>query len=352
MNNQRGSFLVMTSMLVAILALLVIGVSQRGQLELRLVTYQLQLTHARLAALAGWQRTLELLEDDAHAAGGYDALNEPWASNPPAFEHQTVLPEQTFFTVAYETGTAPQTQTVYGAHDEQSRLNLNTATPEMMAALPGMDLDVARSIVAFRTATNTTDPALAQQIPSDRTYYQTLSPPYTTKGSAFESLAEVALVRGMTPERFAVVAACCTVYATDNGAVNLNTAPPDVVRALRIKHSTRGIVGLSEAFIAALGTYRRGNDRIAGTADDGVFQRVDDLLQLAQNPRWPGPVLQDDLDVLGALAAAQQVGVASTAARIRVEGRTADGTVAAVLETVVLRGADHRAARVVSWRWE
>ena len=347
--DQRGSFLVMTSVLLAVLSLLVIGVSHRGQLELRLVAYDVGRTQARLAVRAGMQRVLELLAKDRNT---FDALNEPWASNQPAFERQAVWPGQTLFTVAYDTVVDRETHAVYGVQDEQSRLNLNAASPDMIAALPGMDLDVARAIVAFRADADTTDPAISQQMRSDQNYYQSLSPAYTTKGKAYESLAEVALVRGVTPERFAVVSAFCTVYATGTGAVNINTAPPDVVRALRITHPQRGVIGLSEAFVNALLRYRRGNDGVAGTADDGVFQRAEDILQLAQNPQWPGPVLQDDIEVLGVLVGAQQVGVTSSAARIRVEGRTTDGAVIAVAEIVVLRGAAGTTPRVVAWRWE
>lgn len=314
MRNARGSFLVMTAWLLAMLSLLAIGVSHRGQTEVRLVSYEVETAQSQLAAFAGIQRALELLRLDATPA--YDSLREAWATNPAAYQDQRVMEGRTLFNVEVQ--------------DEQSRLNLNaaTTTKDMIAKLSSMDSDVAQAIVAFRDAA---------EHPEEDAYYQTLTPPYTTQRAPFQSLAEVGLVRGMTPERFAVVEHFCTVYPTDGAPVNVNTAPREVLLAL----------GLSDTLASGLIAYRNGNDAQPGTEDDQIFQ------QPSFDPdQWPW-MSADDAAALNALLADGRLGVRTATVRIRAEGRLADGSTVVVANAVMTRpGEQGEPGRTLAWQWE
>jgi type II secretory pathway component PulK len=79
--------------------------------------------------------------------------------------------------------------------DEASKLNLNTATLEMLEMLPWMTPELAAAIIDWRDADSevTTDGA------EDDTY-QRLNPPYRCKNARFESVDELRMVYGMDLE--------------------------------------------------------------------------------------------------------------------------------------------------------
>ncbi len=89
----------------------------------------------------------------------------------------------------------PQNRPVFGIVDEASRLNLNTATAEMLERLPRMTPELAAAIVDWRDEDSEPGPGGAE----DETYLR-LEPAYRAKNAPFESLDELNLVHGMTPE--------------------------------------------------------------------------------------------------------------------------------------------------------
>ncbi len=292
---HRGSILVTTVWLLTILALLALGVSYRASLELRLARYQTALTQATLASWAGFYRAVELLSlDDASS----DSLSDLWAMGPHLVEQPVGHSDVT---------------TRVQISDEQSRLNLNVASSDQIELLPLMNADVAAAIVAF-----------LQPSPSpEDAYYSTLDPPYTTKGVPFESLAELHLVRGMTPERWDIIARFCTIYPTEGAPVNLNTAPPEVLLA----------VGLSSQLVEQVLTYRQGNDGEVGTADDGVIEDIVGFLP----PEEYAALLST-------------LGVSSATFRVRSEGRADEGRVVKIIEAVLERPTEvGQPVRLFAW---
>ncbi len=82
-------------------------------------------------------------------------------------------------------------QPAFGLVDEASKLNLNTATVEMLQLLPGMTPEFAAAIVDWRDADSEPGPGGAE----DETYLR-LSPAYRCKNAPFESVEELRLVYG------------------------------------------------------------------------------------------------------------------------------------------------------------
>lgn len=77
--------------------------------------------------------------------------------------------------------------------DEASKLNLNTATAEMLALLPRMTVETAAAIVDWRDDNDeVTDGGAEEET------YSRYSPPYRCKNAAFESIDELRMVAGMT----------------------------------------------------------------------------------------------------------------------------------------------------------
>lgn len=122
----------------------------------------------------------------------------------------------------------------YTLTDEESRININTATEEVIGRLPGVGPDLARRIVG-----------------------SSLRP--------FSVSEELLAVDKFTQE---VLQACRDKITTySNGMVNINTAPVEVLQSL----------GMDEALAAAILEFRRGPDRQEGTADDGFFGDLSDV---------------------------------------------------------------------------
>ncbi|MDX9755290.1 MAG: type II secretion system protein GspK [bacterium] len=89
-----------------------------------------------------------------------------------------------------------QTQTVvYGLIDEASKLNLNTATQEMLEGLPNMTPELAAAIIDWRDEDeDVTDGGAESQV------YLMNDPPYNCKNAPFGSIFELRLVYGFTDE--------------------------------------------------------------------------------------------------------------------------------------------------------
>jgi DNA uptake protein ComE-like DNA-binding protein len=77
----------------------------------------------------------------------------------------------------------------FGLVDEASKLNLNTATSNMLFCLPRMNLDLNEAILDWRD-TDTNSASFSQ------TFYAMLHPPYQCKCAPFETVDELRLVYG------------------------------------------------------------------------------------------------------------------------------------------------------------
>jgi type II secretory pathway component PulK len=81
----------------------------------------------------------------------------------------------------------------FGIIDEAGKLNLNTVTSDQLMNLPDMTQDIADAIYDWRS------PAGAGG-GGESNYYQSLSDPYTEKDAPFETVEELNLVEGITPQ--------------------------------------------------------------------------------------------------------------------------------------------------------
>ncbi len=83
----------------------------------------------------------------------------------------------------------------FGITDEMSKVNLNTASQDMLAMLRDMTEELAASIVDWRDADSDVTAGGAES-----EYYLLLADPYECKNGPFETVDELLLVRGATPE--------------------------------------------------------------------------------------------------------------------------------------------------------
>lgn len=84
---------------------------------------------------------------------------------------------------------------VFGVADEAGKLNINTASLDMLVMLPGMTDAGAASIIDWR------DPdSEVTEDGAESDYYAIMAEPYQAKNDAFERIEELLWVRDITPE--------------------------------------------------------------------------------------------------------------------------------------------------------
>ena len=83
----------------------------------------------------------------------------------------------------------------YGLTDESGKINLNSASEEMLLRLPGMTAELAASIIDWRDEDSEISPGGAED-----EYYLLLSQPYNCKNSPLETVNEILLIKGASEE--------------------------------------------------------------------------------------------------------------------------------------------------------
>lgn len=122
--------------------------------------------------------------------------------------------------------------------NEAGKVNINYASGEILRQLlnslelpelpseEGNIVDVvADSVLDWRDEDN-----LHRINGAEDDYYNGLPESYDCKDGPFYAVEELLLVRGVTPEVYQKLSNCVTVYS--DGKININTAPPEVLRSV------------------------------------------------------------------------------------------------------------------------
>lgn len=286
--NKRGSILVTTLWIMAILSLLAAGIGFRASLEVRLGKYAMDRLEGRYLAKAGILKMIQYIRDDRKTK--YDTLYECGI----ALEEEET-PEDIFgpesnklqngtFSIHYEAPRDPEEEgeeeaeaeetyaefakpeKVYGITDEERKININLKTENMtetefrniMGRLLGGAISEEEGEV-FSTEDGGLVTAILhwQGKAGGNIEHGTAEHPYKPKKAPFEFAEELLLVKGMTRRIFNGIKDYITVYG--NGKINVNTAPREVLAAI--------IPSPEIADYVIDG--RNGPDKKKGTEDDG-----------------------------------------------------------------------------------
>jgi DNA uptake protein ComE-like DNA-binding protein len=192
--KQRGSILVGVLWCMVLLSVLVIGVLHTARMDLMAVKNYGDRVQAHYLALAGVERAKALIYQDLLARQGA-ARNHTGALYNDPKDFQDVSLGRGKFQVFRR---APQEEgggLVYGISDEESRLNLNTASQSELTNLTGMTPDILSAIVAWKGGGQT-----SARTNADTDYYLSLRPPYLPRNGPFQTVRELLMVRGVTSE--------------------------------------------------------------------------------------------------------------------------------------------------------
>lgn len=122
-----------------------------------------------------------------------NAENPGYPLDPESYESEKVsIGNASFWIIgrAVEENTEEE-KPAFGLVSEASKLNLNTATLEMLEALPGMTSELAAAIIDWRDTNIELTPGGAES-----QHYLLLDTPYNCKDGGFETVEEVRLVTG------------------------------------------------------------------------------------------------------------------------------------------------------------
>lgn len=181
--RRRGSILIIALWIVMVLAGTVLVFARSMRVEATASANTVAAIQAGAIERGAEQYLVSMIADY-----GEDALDEPEES------FAGVQVGDGYFWVIrpnYGDDTLP----IYGLVDEASKLNINSAEVGMLEALPGMSVDAPAAIVDWRSSGEEISSGGAKS-----EYYLALPRPYDCKNGPFETVEELLLVRGVTPD--------------------------------------------------------------------------------------------------------------------------------------------------------
>jgi DNA uptake protein ComE-like DNA-binding protein len=193
MRNQ-ASILVGLLWCVALLALVVVSALHTATMDLKVAKNYGDKIQAHYLALAGIEKARALLYQAARNRGDSGTSLDRQLFDAPG-QFRAIPFGRGEFSVFHRESQDEGGGVVFGVSDEESRLNINTATAEALTNISGMSVDIAAAILAWRGQASDTNVAGA-----NADYYASLQPPYQPRNGPFQTIRELLMVRGVTPE--------------------------------------------------------------------------------------------------------------------------------------------------------
>ncbi len=234
--GDRGVALLITLMILVMIVSLVWEVFRVGARAAQTGAYGRDSIRAELVAEAGIAAAQIAIREDSEN-NEYDTLDEVWSRPVPPID----LGEGTIHIVV---------------EDEERKINLNRLV------LPNGNAPDDQRLAVFRRFLEILemDPSLADAVVdwldnddtprvggAESSYYLSLPFPYKAKNDFFDTVDELRLVRGVTPEALEKLRPFITLHSS--GKINLNTAPKQILMALAAGQDAAegGEIGESEA---------------------------------------------------------------------------------------------------------
>jgi len=265
----RGSILIISLWSISLLSvfsvILAYGVRQEAMLVKRLDEndkLSFILEAAPQAAFIEFEKSLE--------GTVCDCLKDAWNNDPAAFKDVMIGDGVVDFFYDHIDEDNGSLEARYGIVDENRKININKANNQVLERLFQLALgfnesssqELAACIIDWRDA----DSMLSIPIGSaENSYYRDSAYPYEAKNADIESLDELLLVKGITPDILEKLRNYITIYG--EGKVNVNTASKTVLLAL----------GLDKDIADRIILFRSGKDKLEGTVDDNIFETPADI---------------------------------------------------------------------------
>ncbi len=221
LSRQKGVALVTTLLAVTLLTIAVVEFAYSSQVDYHLAHNALRALQANYLARSGVNLAILVLKKDGGSASGIDSLRDDWAHPLPP------LP-------------AGEGMVVIRVSDEQGKMNLNALrntngtinrtwreVTERMLLLREIDPSILDPLLDWLDADDFPEPHGAE-----RDHYAHLSPPYVPPNGPLLTMGELGRVEGFSPAVRARLGELVTVLPSNTTAINVNTAPGEVLAAL------------------------------------------------------------------------------------------------------------------------
>jgi competence ComEA-like helix-hairpin-helix protein len=197
--GKRGSVLVAVLWCLALLSVVVIGVLHTSRMNLLVVKNYGDRVQAHYLAVAGIEKAKALLYDDARQRSR-TGLNHSGQLTDSAQQFRDIRFGRGEFRVFHRGRPDEGGGVLFGASDEESRLNVNIASAGELGKLnaqtpSAMTPDVIAGIIDWRDEDNTVTPGGAES-----EFYLSMQPPYLPRNGPLQSIRELLGVRGVTSE--------------------------------------------------------------------------------------------------------------------------------------------------------
>jgi len=190
--RKNASILVGLLWCVALLSLVVVGVLHTSRIDLMAVKNYGDRIQAHYLAVAGIEKAKALLFQNAHDRSRSAKNHSGELYNSPE-QFRDVAFGRGKFRVFRRGRQDEGSGVIYGISDEESRLNVNSASTDQLTNIDRMTPEIAAAIADWRGGGDTVTPGGA-----NADYYLSLEPPYKPRHGALPTIRELLLVRGVT----------------------------------------------------------------------------------------------------------------------------------------------------------
>jgi general secretion pathway protein K len=242
MRGERGFALVITLIVTALLVALLVEFVNEVYVDTSHSHNFVASQQASILAESGIEGGIKMLQfSNLGKTEKFSSLTEDWAKP-----------------FSYDAGVGTVTIAI---EEESGKLNLNTATSSNGTSNKYTDI-AQRLMKSLKLSPDLIDVLMDWVDEGDAphsggaetNYYSTLKFPYKAKNARLETVEELALLKGFTPEVLTKLRPCVTVYgsagsAETNTLININTAPKEVLAALD--------ESMSESLVNRILEYRR-----------------------------------------------------------------------------------------------
>ena len=342
LKDDSGIILFVVLGILVVLSLLVVGVGRRTSIEMILTKHTLGKLRSKYIAVAGLVYSMdqliqdindkELSQFDNRFQCGY-RLSE--GEIPEDIFKDVKVKDGSFgiFYLSQENEEKPKLH--YGFQDEESKININALTHQNYKFLTQLLLQlgyaedlsetIASSVVDWRDENKD---VFNHPYGAEEDYYLSLENPYPCKNQAFDSIEELLLIKGMTPEIFDDLKDSVTIFPK-NGRflVNLDTASRETLQAIARSYTgpkTNTDIVDADSLVKKMLSYRGGDDEVEGTSDD----RPLDFNKMGLNAK----------EMVLFLLMDQERTKISNYLRVRIKGFDDQTKVTSLIEAVIYRG--------------
>ena len=221
MNNDRGFALVITLLISALLVALAVELASKVFVETSARQNFVNAQKADFLARSGIDGGTKLLQQSL-SQQSFSSYLDPWAKP---------------LEIDDETGHVTVT-----IEDESAKLNIGQIFGSNGAIVYQRNCDIAQRLFKRLALPVELLDALDDWVDDSTVpphakggksaYYLALTPPYEAKNARLGTVEELALVRGFTPQVMGKLRPYVTIYSDIPGAININTAPQEIIAAL------------------------------------------------------------------------------------------------------------------------